>query len=145
MKTDTATIIAFPDTRRVAEAKPRPRWSLHQLAAQPDTPPPLKAGLSERGLSKTAVARPDPQPMTSEQHARHVASIVRIAIRSAKRRGVRLESMLSIPRKWLLDLCDEGDPTCLVVRDWLLGNRKCLPKDLEDVATAWESGKWGDA
>ena len=83
--------------------------------------------------------------MTSEQHDRYVASVVRIAIRSAKRRGVRLESMLSIPRKWLLDLCDEGDPTCLVVRDWLLGNRKHLPKDLEDTATGWTSGKWGDA
>lgn len=121
MKTDTATIIAFSDAHRATEAKHRRRQPIHQLASQPDT------------------------PLTAEEHDRYVASVVRIAIRSAKRRGVRLESMLSIPRKWLLDLCDEGDPTCLVVRDWLLGNRKCLPRDLEDAATGWTSGKWGDA
>jgi hypothetical protein len=141
----TATIIVFPNAQRATDAKQRCRQPLHQLASQPDTPPTLKEGHSERGLSKPLVARLEPRPLTAEEHDRHVASVVRIAIRSAKRRGVRLESVLSIPRKWLLDLCDEGDPTCLVVRDWLLGNRKCLPKDLEDVATAWESGKWGDA
>ena len=145
MKTDTATIIVFPDTRRETEAKQHRRQPLHQLASQPDTPPTLKEGASARGLSKSVAARPGPWPLTAEEHQKYVASVVRIAIRSAKRRGVRLESMLSIPRKWLLDLCDEGDPTCLVVRDWLLGNRKQLPKDLEDVATAWESAKWGDA
>ena len=65
--------------------------------------------------------------------------VVRIAIRSAKRRGVSLESMLSIPRRRLLDLCDQGDPTCLVVRDWLLGNRRYLPDGFDEtfsVATA---------
>lgn len=145
MKTDTATIIVFPNAHRGTEAKPRCRQPLHQLASQPDTPPAPKERDSARGLSKPLVARPEPRPLTAEEHDRHVTTVVRIAIRSAKRRGVRLESLLSIPRKWLLDLCDEGDPTCLVVRDWLFGNRKYLSKDLEDVAIAWESSKWGDA
>ncbi|MDP2778838.1 hypothetical protein [Devosia sp.] len=71
------------------------------------------------------------RPWTSEDHAADVAMVVRIAIRSARRRGVRLESLLSIPRERLLTLCEEGDPTCLVVRDWLLGNLAHIPDGFE--------------
>ncbi|AKI03549.1 hypothetical protein IMCC20628_04885 (plasmid) [Hoeflea sp. IMCC20628] len=145
MKTDTAQITAFPDVHRATEAKPRRRQPLRQLAAQSEQLPMLEKGGSANGHSKTIVARPGPRQLSEEEHADHVAKVVRIAIRSAKRRGVRLESVLSIPRRWLLDLCDEGDPTCVIVRDWLLGNRKHLPKDLEGTATGWTSGKWGDA
>ncbi|KGF67814.1 hypothetical protein LL06_20165 [Hoeflea sp. BAL378] len=77
-----------------------------------------------------------PRPWTADDQAAHVAMVVRIAIRSAKRRGVRLESLLSIPRRWLLDLCDEGDPTALVVRDWLTGARSHLPSELEGAVAA---------
>jgi len=144
MNTETAEIIAFPEVHRSTDANPR-RQSLHQCPAQSPKSPALKNGASTRDLPKRLAARPDPQPLTDEEHADHVAKVVRIAIRSAKRRGVRLESVLSIPRGWLLDLCDQGDPTCIVVRDWLQGNRKHLPKDLEDAATRWTSGRWGDA
>jgi len=144
MKTDTARIIDFPEAHREADENPR-RQPLEQRAAQSAQLPTANNGSSARGLPKRLVARPGPRKMTEEEHADHVAKVVRIAIRSAKRRGIRLESVLSIPRRWLLDLCDEGDPTCVIVRDWLLGNRKHLPKDLEDTATGWTSGKWGDA
>ncbi|AKI01785.1 hypothetical protein IMCC20628_03092 [Hoeflea sp. IMCC20628] len=143
MTSDTATLLTFPTVTSLTEVKQDRSQSPSRLLLQTDTPPSLQFRGVSQGPTKLIVA--GPQPMTSEQHARHVASVVRIAIRSAKRRGVRLESMLSIPRKWLLDLCDEGDPTCLIMRDWLLGNQKHLPKDLEDAATGWTSGKWGDA
>ncbi|WP_417423054.1 hypothetical protein [Hoeflea sp.] len=143
MTSDTATLLTFPTATSLTEAQ-KDRGGLSSLPmAQSGTQPPLQNGGASQGQKK--VNSTGPQPMTSEERARHVASVVRIAIRSAKRRGVRLESMLSIPRKWLLDLCDEGDPTCLIVRDWLMGNRKHLPKDLEDAANAWTSGTWGDA
>ncbi|MBC7284666.1 hypothetical protein [Hoeflea sp.] len=77
-----------------------------------------------------------PRPWTAEDRAANVAMVVRIAIRSARRRGVRLESLLSIPRRRLLDLCVQGDPTCLVVRDWLMGNRKYLPDGFEESFSA---------
>lgn len=135
MKTDTANIVAFPDTHRATEANPCRRQPFHQLASQIDKPPTLETKASARSHPKPLVARPGPRQVTADEHANHVASVVRIAIRSAKRRGVRLESLLSIPRKWLLELCDEGDPTSLLVRDWLTGSHKFHPSELEDLAT----------
>ncbi|KGF68035.1 hypothetical protein LL06_18780 [Hoeflea sp. BAL378] len=83
------------------------------------------------------------RPWTVDDHAAQVAMVVRIAIRSAQHRGVSLQSMLSIPRRRLLDLCDQGDPTCLVVRDWLLGNLAHLPDGFEgsfSIATVVDRG-----
>jgi hypothetical protein len=132
MKTDT--VIAFPDAHTETEAKPCRPQALRQLPAQFDTLPTRKAGASARGFSKPLVARPGPRQLTAEEHASFVASVIRISIRSAKRRGVRLESLLSIPRRWLLDLCEEGDPTCLLVLEWLTGAGKHLPSELQDLA-----------
>lgn len=87
-------------------------------------------------IAKAMARTPKPRPWNAEDHTAHVANVVRIAIRSARRRGVRLESMLSIPRGWLLDLCKQGDPTCLVVHDWLMGNLAYLPEGFEETFNA---------
>lgn len=143
MTTTTATIIAFPTDHKPIRAKaPRSQIQDDPTARSAAPPPSASQGVSQGRVEANASGLP---PRTPEEQARHVAAVVRIAIRSAQRRGVRLESVLSIPRGWLLDLCDQGDPTCIVVRDWLQGNRKHLPKDLEDAATGWTSGTWGDA
>ena len=94
--------------------------------------PEQKAAFIAKAKARTA----KPRPWAAEDHAAHVATVVRIAIRSARRRGVRLESMLSIPRGWLLDLCEQGDPTCLVVLDWLNGNVAHLPDGFEETFSA---------
>ncbi|KJS15555.1 MAG: hypothetical protein VR78_08840 [Hoeflea sp. BRH_c9] len=94
--------------------------------------PEQKAAFVTKARARTA----KPRPWAAEDHAAHVASVVRIAIRSARRRGVRLESMLSIPRGWLLELCEQGDPTCLVVRDWLNGNVAHVPDGFEETLSA---------
>lgn len=60
--------------------------------------------------------------LTADERAAYVASIVRPAINFARRKGRRLESLPPQLRAWLLELCMLGDPTCLVVRDWLDGN-----------------------
>ena len=60
--------------------------------------------------------------LTAEERANYVASIVRPAIGFARRKGRRLESLPPQLRAWLLELCALGDPTCLVIRDWLDGN-----------------------
>lgn len=85
------------------------------------------------------------RPWTVDDHAAQVAMVVRVAIRSAQRRGVSLQSMLSIPRRRLLDLCDQGDPTCLVVRDWLLGNRAHLPDGFEETFSVATTDNGEDA
>lgn len=94
--------------------------------------PEQKAAFIAKAMARTA----KPRPWTAEDHSAHVATVVRIAIRSARRRGVRIESMLSIPRGWLLDLCEQGDPTCLVVRDWLNGNVAHFPDGFEETFSA---------
>jgi len=143
MTTNTANIIAFPKVNELRGAKPHSSQVHNQATVQSATLPPFaKREVSQGRAEANASGLP---PRTPEEQARHVAAVVRIAIRSAQRRGVRLESVLSIPRGWLLDLCDQGDPTCIVVRDWLQGNRKHLPKDMEDAATGWTCGNWGAA
>lgn len=97
---------------------------------------PLSPAQKAAFVAKASARTAKPRPWTAEDHAAHVASVIRIAIRSARRRGVRIESMLSIPRGWLLDLCRQGDPTCLVVHDWLLGNLAYLPEGFEDTFSA---------
>jgi hypothetical protein len=57
-----------------------------------------------------------------DERADYVASIVRSTIGFAQRKGRRIESLPPQLRGWLLELCELGDPTCLVVRAWLDGN-----------------------
>lgn len=57
-----------------------------------------------------------------DERADYIASIVRSTIGFAQRKGRRIESLPPQLRGWLLRLCELGDPTCLVVRDWLDGN-----------------------
>lgn len=148
MTSETATIIAFPialpTTNRPTEAKSRRSRFLSQFNAQAKAEPTLATRVIPRGATGAMAAKAKAEPRTAEEHASHVATVVRIAIRSAKRRGVSLESMLSIPRGWLLDLCDEGDPTCIVVRDWLTGGRIDLPQHRQDKAAAWHAKQQGD-
>ena len=60
--------------------------------------------------------------LTADGRADYIASIIRPAIGFARRKGRRLESLPPQLRAWLLELCALGDPTCLVIRDWLDGN-----------------------
>jgi hypothetical protein len=57
-----------------------------------------------------------------DERAEYVASIVRSTIGFTKRKGRQIESLPPQLRGWLLELCELGDPTCLVVRAWLDGN-----------------------
>ena len=69
-----------------------------------------------------------------DERADYVASILRPVIRIAKQKGKGLESLPTQLRGWLLDLCDAGDPTCRMVRDWLMGNsRYCLDRNGENA------------
>ncbi|WP_377299016.1 hypothetical protein [Rhizobium sp. SGZ-381] len=58
----------------------------------------------------------------ADERADYVASIVRSTIGFARRKGRRIESLPPQLRVWLLELCELGDPTCVVVRAWLDGN-----------------------
>ena len=92
----------------------------------PRTLPTMKApSLQERAAAfAAAVASAGEHSALSDDHAVHVAAVVRASIRFARRKGVRLDSLPPQLRIWLLELCNQGDPTCRMIRDWLAGNRR---------------------
>ena len=131
----TSTIVPFSTPIPSLVQKPVSRQSrrdqITRQRGQPLTPEQIAAANDK---AKAMVG--SPRPWTADDHAAQVAMVVRIAVRSARRRGVRLESLLPIPRRWLLDLCEAGDPTAMVVRDWLTGARKNLPIELDGAVAA---------
>lgn len=60
--------------------------------------------------------------LSADERADYIVSIIRPAIGFARRKGAGLDSLPAQLRAWLLELCDLGDPTCRMVRDWLMGN-----------------------
>ncbi|KZS56950.1 hypothetical protein AS890_06955 [Rhizobium anhuiense bv. trifolii] len=65
----------------------------------------------------TPAALPDP------------AIVAQVVIGFARRKGIAMTSVPKIFREQLLTLCAAGDPTALMLRDWLKGNRKLLTID----------------
>ncbi|SIR21239.1 hypothetical protein SAMN05880582_1087 [Rhizobium sp. RU20A] len=92
---------------------------------------PLVSMLPGQSTLSEPAGHADP---AADDHAAHVATVVRAAITFARRKGVALDSLPPQLRVWLLALCDAGDPTCRMVRDWLAGNRRyCSPPAGEDA------------
>lgn len=90
--------------------------------------------LQERALQFAAAASTEEHNALSDDHAVHVAAVVRASIRFGRRKGARLDSLPSLLRTWLLELCNQGDPTCRMIRDWLSGNHRfCMPLSREDA------------
>jgi len=65
----------------------------------------------------TPAALPDP------------AIVAQFVIGFARRKGIAMTSIPKIFREQLLALCVAGDPTALMLRDWLEGNRQLLTVD----------------
>lgn len=57
------------------------------------------------------------------------AVVARVVIGFARRKGKAMTSIPKIFREQLVALCAAGDPTALMLRDWLEGNRKLLVDD----------------
>jgi len=54
------------------------------------------------------------------------AVVAKVVIGFARRKGIAMASIPTIYRKQLLSLCAAGNPTGLLLRDWLEGNCKLL-------------------
>lgn len=65
----------------------------------------------------TPAALPDP------------AIVAQVVIGFARRKGIAMASIPKIFREQLFALCTAGDPTALMLRDWLENNRKLLAID----------------
>jgi hypothetical protein len=73
---------------------------------------------------------------TDADREEHVTMIVRDVIRFARRGESKTSVMPRQLRRWLQELCDTGDPTCLMLREWLEGNRRYLPSGATEAASA---------
>ncbi|MBD8651038.1 hypothetical protein IFT66_08105 [Rhizobium sp. CFBP 13726] len=61
---------------------------------------------------------------TDEDRALHVAAVVGASIRFARRRGISMASLPTQLRHWLVQECDRGDASAIMVREWLTGNAR---------------------
>ena len=108
----TPNIIAFP--RRGATGS-EPNY-LRPKEANPYTAPAPAAQAIALAMTTP------PGGASSEAQQEFAETVIGTAIRFARRKGRSLTSLPPQMRKWLLELCDQGDPTARVVRDWLEGN-----------------------
>lgn len=70
--------------------------------------------------------------VADDEYREHVACIIGVVIRACRRKGRSLSSLQPQLRKWLTELCDQGDPSAVVVHDWLTGNRRHLPPGFDE-------------
>lgn len=76
--------------------------------------------------------------VADDEFREHVATIVGVAIRCGRRKGRSLSSLQPQLRKWLTDLCDQGEPSALMVHDWMTGNCRYLASDLDPAGADGE-------
>ncbi|KNY35399.1 hypothetical protein AKG12_07275 [Agrobacterium sp. SUL3] len=70
------------------------------------------------------------------------AIVAQVVIGFARRKGIAMSSVPKIFREQLLALCAAGDPTALMLRDWLEGNRQLLAIDgVPDLGKARGNGE----
>lgn len=99
------------------------------ISGQPTVANPCDARATIATEIASAIATPAGRATSDESEA-FAETVIRTAIRFGKRNGQSLTSLPPQMRKWLLDLCEQGDPTAQVVLDWLDGNRRFLPRGL---------------
>ncbi|MBK5568288.1 hypothetical protein [Ensifer sp. SSB1] len=111
---DTTTIIPFP--RKTVDqpllTDRQRRLAKLQATANRSSPSMSQAIPQAMAMCAPAADRlPDP------------AIVAQVVIGFAKRKGIAMASVPKIFREQLLTLCASGDPTALMLRDWLEGNR----------------------
>lgn len=112
----TSNILPFP-TRHAPIRHAPIQPASHPTAAEPVTP--------------HLQVRVNTDPVADEEYREHVACIVGVAIRAGRRKGRSLSSLQPQLRKWLIELCEQGDPSAVMVHDWLTGNPRHLMPGLD--------------
>lgn len=119
MTTPVSNIIAFPLHRAAPTA-------FAESIISPAVMPP--ADMPPAVVSPTVVSIADGRSVDqSHEDWLNVSALVRAVIRHARRKGVALTSLPPALRSMLLTECNRGQPACLMLRDWLNGNRPFLP------------------
>lgn len=123
-------------SRHPSNVIPFPNNPAHKVPSTPKPSSRLKrlAKLQEAtGCAATSRSQAIPQAMAMCAAAPAAlpdpAIVAQVVIGFARRKGIAMTSVPKIFRVQLLTLCSAGDPTALMLRDWLEGNRKLLAVD----------------
>ncbi len=124
MSRHPSNVIPFPNNPALqVPSTPKPSSRLKRLAKLQETTSQSSTSRSQaipQAMAKCA-ATPDALP--------DPAIVAQVVIGFARRKGIAMDSIPKIFREQLLALCAAGDPTALMLRDWLEGNRKMLTID----------------
>ncbi len=123
MSRHTSNVIPFPNNcAHRAPSAPKPSGRLKRLAkVEEATSRGAARSLAIPQAMAMGAATPDALP--------DPAIVARVVIGFARRKGIAMTSISKIFREQLVALCTAGDPTALMLRDWLEGNRKLLVDD----------------
>ena len=124
MSRHPSNVIPFPNNpAHQVPPTPKPSSRLKRLAKLQEA---TNCGVTSRSqavpqamamCAATPTALPDP------------AIVAQVVIGFVRRKGIAMSSIPKIFHEQLLALCAAGDPTALMLRDWLEGNRKLLAVD----------------
>ncbi len=122
-------------SRHLSNVIPFPNSPAHKVRSTPKPSSRLKrlAKLQEATSCGPARSLAIPQAMamcaSTPGQLPDPAVVTQVVIGFARRKGIAMTSVPKIFREQLLALCAAGDPTALMLRDWLEGNRKLLDID----------------
>lgn len=119
MRRPTSNVIPFPATlpeqlssTPVASSRSKRLAKLQGATSQSATSRSQAIPRAIAMCAATPAALPDP------------AIVAQVVIGFARRKGIAMSSIPKIFREQLFALCAAGDPTALMLRDWLEGNRQ---------------------
>ncbi|MCZ7468155.1 hypothetical protein M0412_08790 [Agrobacterium sp. O3.4] len=121
MSRHTSNVIPFPNNLpHEAPPTPKPSSRMKRLAKLQEATSCGATSMSQAIPQAMAMcaAKPDASP--------DPAIVAQVVIGFARRKGIAMTSVPKIFREQLLTLCAVSDPTALMLRDWLEGNRKLL-------------------
>ncbi|MCR6499095.1 hypothetical protein MUO32_08635 [Shinella sp. CPCC 101442] len=124
MSRHPSNVIPFPNNpAHKMPSTPKPSSRLKRLAKLQEATSCAVTSMSQAipqamaMCAATPAALPDP------------AIVTQVVIGFVRRKGIAMTSVPKIFREQLLTLCAARDPTALMLRDWLEGNRKLLAVD----------------
>ncbi|WP_128286913.1 MULTISPECIES: hypothetical protein [Agrobacterium tumefaciens complex] len=124
MSRHPSNVILFPtNLPHQVPSTPKPSSRLKRLAKLQEATSCVATSRSQAIPQAMAMcaAMPDALP--------DPAIVAQVVIGFARRKGIAMASIPKIFREQLFTLCAAGDPTALMLRDWLEGNRKLLAVD----------------
>ncbi|WP_312367744.1 hypothetical protein [Ensifer sp.] len=124
MSRHPSNVIPFPNNpAHQVPSTPKPSSRLKRLAKLQETTSQSSTSRSQAIPQAMAMCAATPDALPDP------AIVAQVVIGFARRKGIAMDSIPKIFRVQLLTLCAAGDPTALMLRDWLGGNRKLLAVD----------------